>query len=46
LTGWRSLLITILSDVMEVAVEMSPIIPINFVKNYVHLYLAPISAAA
>ena len=46
LTGWRSLSMTLVSDVLETSVEMSPVIPINFVKNYVHLYIAPISAAA
>jgi hypothetical protein len=46
LTAWRSLDISLVSDVAEVAVEMSPIITINFVKNYVHLYIAPVAAAA
>lgn len=46
LNGWRSLSITIVSDVMEVAAEMSPMPSINFVKNYIHLYIAPVSAAA
>jgi hypothetical protein len=46
LTGWRSLSITLLADVMETSVEMAPVIPVNFVKNYVHLYIAPVSAAA
>ena len=46
LTGWRSLALDILADVMEVQVEMAPVVPVNFVKNYVHLYIAPVSAAA
>lgn len=45
LTAWRSLDITLLGDVMETAVQMSPVIPINFVKNYIHLYIVPVSAS-
>lgn len=33
----RSLEIELVVDVMEVSVEMAPVIPINFVKNVVHL---------
>lgn len=46
LNAWRSLNISILADVMEVTAELSPMPSINFVKNYIHVYIAPVSAAA
>lgn len=36
----RSLNIELAADVLEVAVEMAPAIPINFVKNNIHLVIA------
>ena len=43
LTAWRSLDIDLVLDVMEVSVEMAPVLPINFVKNTIHLIAVPIS---
>jgi hypothetical protein len=37
ITSYRSLLIELIVDVMDVSVEISPIIPINFVRTTVHL---------
>lgn len=37
LVEWRSLAFSLAVDVMEVSVEMAPVIPINFVKNTMHL---------
>lgn len=37
----RSLNLELLADVMEVSVEMAPVIPINFVKNTIHLITVP-----
>lgn len=37
LVAWRSLGIELEVDVLEVEVEMAPVIPVNFVKNTVHL---------
>lgn len=37
LVEWRSLNIELIVDVLEVAVEIAPVIPINFVKNTLHL---------
>jgi hypothetical protein len=46
LTAWRSLDIELLLDVLEVSVEISPVLPINFVKTTMHLVSIPQSAAA
>lgn len=37
ITAYRSLFIELIVDVMDVSVEMAPIIPINFVRTTVHL---------
>jgi len=37
LTTWRSLDISLIVDTLEVSVEIAPVIPINFVKNTIHL---------
>ena len=41
LTAYRSLNMELLADVMEVGVEIAPTIPINFVKNTIHLVTIP-----
>jgi len=46
LTAWRSLDIQLILDVLEIAVEISPVIPINFVQSTIHLVAIPQSAAA
>lgn len=45
LTAYRSLFIDLVVDVMEVEVEMAPVIPVNFVKNTIHLVAVPQTAA-
>jgi len=45
LTAYRSLDIELIVDVMEVSVEVAPVIPINFVKNTIHLVTIRQSAA-
>ena len=37
MTQWRSLEIEQILDTLEVGVEISPVLPINFVKNTIHL---------
>jgi hypothetical protein len=37
LVAWRSLGIELAVDVLDVEVEIAPIIPVNFVKNTIHL---------
>jgi hypothetical protein len=37
ITAYRALFIELLVDVMDVSVEVAPVIPINFVKTTVHL---------
>lgn len=37
LVDWRSLGIEMAVDVLDVEVEMAPVIPVNFVKNTIHL---------
>jgi hypothetical protein len=46
LVTWRSLDADLTLDVLEVTVEMAPVLPINFVKNVIHLIAVPQSAAA
>jgi len=46
LTSWKNLTITIASDVMTVDVEIAPVVPVNFVKNTIHLVSSSFSAAA
>lgn len=45
LVAWRSLAMELAADVMEVDVEIAPVIPINFVKNTVHLVVVGQTAA-
>lgn len=44
--AWRSLDIQLILDVLEVAVEIAPVLPINFVQSTIHLVAVPQSAAA
>jgi hypothetical protein len=37
LVSWRSLGVELAADVLDVEVEIAPVIPVNFVKNTVHL---------
>jgi hypothetical protein len=46
LTAWRSLAIELTLDVMEVDVEISPVIPVNFIQSTVHLVSTPLSASS
>lgn len=46
LVAWRSLDIQLVLDVLELAVEISPVLPINFVQSTIHLVAIPQSAAA
>jgi len=46
IVAWRSLDVKLLLDVLEVAVEISPVLPVNFVKNTLHLVTIPQTAAA
>jgi hypothetical protein len=47
ITGWRSLDIEITLDVMDVNVELAPVIPINFVRSTIHLVtMAQLAAAS
>lgn len=46
ITGYRSLDLELLVDVLDVSVELAPVIPINFVRTTVHLVtLAQLAAA-
>jgi hypothetical protein len=45
LVTWRSLGIELVVDVLEVSAEMAPVLPINFVKNTIHLVTVRQSAA-
>lgn len=45
LVTWRSLQIELIVDVMEVGVEIAPVIPINFVKSTIHLVTVAQTAA-
>lgn len=45
LVAYRSLAIDLIVDVMEVSVEMAPVLPINFVKSVIHLVTIRQSAA-
>lgn len=44
LVAYRSLSMELLTDVLEVSVEIAPVIPINFVKNVLHLVTIPQTA--
>jgi hypothetical protein len=46
IVAWRSLDISLALDVLELAVEIAPALPINFVQNTFHLVTVPQSAAA
>lgn len=46
LVAWRSLNVDLILDVLEVAAEISPVLPINFVKNTLHLVTIPQASAA
>jgi hypothetical protein len=46
LTAWRSLAIELTLDVMEVDVEISPVLPVNFIQSTIHLVSTPLSAAS
>jgi hypothetical protein len=46
LTAHRSLDIQLILDVLEVSVEISPVLPINFVQSTIHLVAIPQSASA
>jgi hypothetical protein len=43
---WRSLSFELITDVLETSVEIAPVIPVNFVKNTVHLVTVPQTTAA
>lgn len=45
LVAYRSLSLDLVVDVLEVSVEMAPVLPINFVKNTIHLVTIRQSAA-
>lgn len=44
LVAYRSLNLELFTDVLEVSVEIAPVIPINFVKNVLHLVTIPQTA--
>lgn len=44
ITAYRNLVITLVGDVLEVEVEIAPVLPINFVKTTLHLVNTPIAA--
>ena len=46
LTAYRSLSIELILDTFEVGCEISPVLPINFVKSTLHLVSIPQSAAS
>jgi riboflavin transporter FmnP len=41
ITAYRSLSFELITDVLEISLEIAPVIPINFVKNTVHLVTIP-----
>ncbi len=45
LTAWRSLQFDLVLDVLENSLEISPVLPVNFVKTTVHLVSIPQSAS-
>lgn len=45
LTQWRNLSVTIELDVLEIDVEVAPVLPVNFVKTTIHLVTASFNAA-
>ena len=45
LVQWRALSLELIVDVLDVSVEIAPVIPINFVKNTLHLVTVRQSAA-
>jgi len=45
IVSYRSLQMSLILDVLEVACEIAPVLPINFVKSTIHLVAVPQSAA-
>lgn len=45
LTAWRSLSFSLTLDVLENSLEISPVLPVNFVKTTVHLVSIPQTAS-
>ena len=45
ITGWRSLSIVLEADVLEISIEIAATIPINFVKNTIHVVMGSQSIA-
>jgi hypothetical protein len=45
LVTWRSLDVELIVDVMEIGVEIAPVIPINFIKSTIHLVTVQQTAA-
>ncbi|MBT8428505.1 MAG: hypothetical protein KJN79_01195, partial [Gammaproteobacteria bacterium] len=45
LTAWRSLQFDLILDVLENSLEISPVLPVNFVKTTVHLVSIPQTAS-
>ena len=43
MTSWRSLELDLTLDVIECSVETAPVIPVNFVKNTIHLIAVPLT---
>ena len=46
ITDWKDLTIELTDDVMDVDVSIAPIVPVNFVRNTIHLVSSTLSAAA
>jgi prophage DNA circulation protein len=44
ITNWRALSLELVVDVLQVSVEIAPVIPINFIQTTVYLNTLPISA--
>lgn len=46
ITTWGKLGVALTADVMDVSVEMAPVIPINFIRSVIHLVTTSFSAGA
>lgn len=46
ITSWRALTLELAADVLDVDVEIAPVVPVNFVRTTLHLVPASLSAAA
>jgi len=46
LVSWRALSLELKFDILEISVEVAPVLPINFVKTVLHLVAVPQSLAA